>query len=236
MFCNTEDPSFSQSQTETFTKCIELYRNDGYLFHMANSGAILDNLATDMDLIRPGLSLFGLNPCLELDAFVELGFRPALSVKATPTLVKKLSAGIKVGYGCTYTCETDEWIATFPIGYADGYWRELGEGKSYIIRDKTGDKCTVIGRVSMDAITVRLPCEPEEHELFTIITCDYDPMTSVTGIARRLGTIENEVLIRLSDRLPRVYFHNSGKIHSIQGALNNSYVVMDRDVVNGVCH
>lgn len=74
----------------------------------------------------------------DLDAFMEMGFRPALSVKGTPTLVKRLAAGIQVGYGCTYTCETDEWIATFPIGYADGLWRELGEGKSYIIRDKTG--------------------------------------------------------------------------------------------------
>jgi alanine racemase len=141
-------------------------------------------------------------------------------VKGTPTLVKRLVAGIQVGYGCTYTCETDERIATFPIGYADGLWRDLGEGKSYIIRDKTGEKCPIVGRISMDAITVKLPCYPDDYELFTIMTADFDPMTSVTGLAKRLGTIENEVLIRLSDRLPRVYT-TSGRLHSIEGALSN---------------
>lgn len=84
----------------------------------------------------------------------------------------------------------------------------------------TGEKCPVVGRISMDAITVKLPCQPDEYELFTIMTADYDPMISVTGLAKRLGTIENEVLIRLSDRLPRVYT-TSGRLHSIQGALSN---------------
>lgn len=99
-----------------------------------------------------------------------------------------------------------------------------------------GEKCTVIGRISMDAITVQLPCQPEENELFTIVTADFNPRTSVTGIAKGLGTIEHEVLIRLSDRLPRLYLFNSGKVHSIQCAFSNMYIKMDCDSANGVGH
>ena len=80
--------------------------------------------------------LFCLGP--DLQAFIEMGFRPALSVKGTPTLVKRCAPGTKIGYACTYTSDEDEWIATFPIGYADGFWRQLGEKGTHIIRDKTG--------------------------------------------------------------------------------------------------
>lgn len=58
----------------------------------------------------------------------------------------------------------------------------------------------------MDALTVRLPCQPDPHETFTIVTADFDPITSTTGIARIVDTIPNEVLTRLSTRLPRVYY------------------------------
>ena len=73
-----------------------------------------------------------------IEEFVAKGFRPALAIKGVPTLVKRCHKGRKVGYGCTYTCDQDMWIATFPIGYADGIWRCL-TGKGYVIRDRTGE-------------------------------------------------------------------------------------------------
>jgi len=107
------------------------------------------------------------------------------------------------------------------MGYADGFWRELGELKTqHIIRDLTGEKCPVIGRISMDAITVRVPCQLNDNELFTLITADFDPMTSVMGMAKTLGTIENEVLIRLSNRLPRVYRTAENPLYSVWQALD----------------
>lgn len=74
----------------------------------------------------------------EIDGFVKMGFRPALSIRARPTLVKRCMAGRRIGYGSTYGCQEDEWIATFPIGYGDGYRRSLGGKKTCIVRDKTG--------------------------------------------------------------------------------------------------
>ena len=72
----------------------------------------------------------------------------------------------------------------------------------------------------MDGITVRLPCRPADRELFTIITADFDPVTSVTGIADTVGTIQNEVLIRIATRLPRVYRLASGHAISVLDALD----------------
>jgi Alanine racemase, C-terminal domain len=83
-----------------------------------------------------------------------------------------------------------------------------------------GEHCPIVGRISMDAITVRLPCRPDDRELFTIMTADFDPVTSVTGIADTVGTIQNEVLIRISTRLPRVYRLNTGHVASVNDALD----------------
>lgn len=216
---NHEDPNYSRYQLDNFLQCINPYRNDGYIFHIANSGAVLYDIGTDLDLIRPGISAFGMPSGPDLQAFVDMGFRPALSVRGTPTLVKFCSAGTKVGYACTYTCPRDEWIGTFPLGYADGVWRTLGEQGTHIIRDRTGERCPVVGRISMDAITVRLPCRPDLGELFTIVTADFDPVTSVTGISETVGTIQNEILIRFGSRLPRVYRTSTGAIRGVLGAL-----------------
>jgi alanine racemase len=75
----------------------------------------------------------------DVEAFAAQGYRPALQLKGTPTLVKCHPQGAKVGYSCTYEVkEEHEWIAAFPLGYGDGFWRALGHERGCIIRDKTG--------------------------------------------------------------------------------------------------
>ena len=71
------------------------------------------------------------------ECFLSYGLTPALSVHAYPTLIKQCPAGSKVGYSCTYECQQDEWIATIPLGYGDGYHRCLG-GTGVVHRDATG--------------------------------------------------------------------------------------------------
>ena len=73
--------------------------------------------------------------------FTDRGFQPAASIKAIPSLVKRLSQGRKVGYVCTYTTGDGEWLATFPLGFADGYWRHLSNN-GFIVRDRTGEEQT----------------------------------------------------------------------------------------------
>ncbi len=69
----------------------------------------------------------------------------------------------------------------------------------------TGERCPVVGRVSMDAITVRVSSEPNSREMFTLMTADLDSQTSATGIASQVDTISNDVVIRLSHRVPKYY-------------------------------
>lgn len=69
--------------------------------------------------------------------FQAFGLKPAACIKGRPTLVKKLPAGTKIGYGCTYETVDEEWVATFPVGYADGYWRHLSQAW-FVVRDLTG--------------------------------------------------------------------------------------------------
>ena len=78
--------------------------------------------------------------------FQSFGLKPASSIKGRPTLVKMLPAGTKIGYGCTYETAGDEWVATFPVGYADGYWRHLSTAW-FVVRDLTGEFGTVLSYV-----------------------------------------------------------------------------------------
>ncbi|KAI0240012.1 Alanine racemase, partial [Lamellibrachia satsuma] len=198
------DAEFTRQQLDIFQEAVEPFRNKNISLHVANSGAILNGVGTDLDFIRPGIAMYGFPPGRVAD-FTNRGFQPAASIKAIPSLVKRLSEGRKVGYGYTYTTGDGEWLATFPLGYADGYFRLLSNN-GFIVRDRTGEKCPIVGRVSMDAITVRLPCCPDDAETYTIMTADFDLETSATGIASKTGTILPDVLSRLSTfRYPRVY-------------------------------
>ena len=69
--------------------------------------------------------------------FQSFGLKPASCIKGRPTLVKKLAPGTVIGYGCTYETAGEEWVATFPVGYADGYWRHLSTAW-FVVRDLTG--------------------------------------------------------------------------------------------------
>ena len=169
-----------------------------YPLHAANSAAILAGLGTELDFVRPGVALYGLPP----DMREAPGLEPVLAWKARPTLVKRLPAGHGVGYGLTYRAGGEEWIATLPFGYADGFSRALSNLGWVRWR---GGYAPVVGRVSMDQTTVRLPEPVGLDEVFEVATPDLDERTSLTGRARALGTIHYELAAALSPRLPRRY-------------------------------
>ncbi|WP_457637277.1 alanine racemase [Oceanithermus sp.] len=192
-----EDPAETRSQLQTFlAAAASLPRS--YPLHAANSAAVLKNIATDLDFIRPGLALYGLSP----DMKNGYGLQPALSWKARPTQVKRPPRGHGIGYGLTYRASGDEWIATLPFGYADGFSRALSNRGWVRWR---GGYAPVVGRVSMDQTTISLPEEVGPEEVFEVVTPDLDERTSLTGRARQLGTINYELATALSGRLPRIY-------------------------------
>lgn len=168
------------------------------LVHASNSATSLWHKETIFNAVRLGIALYGLNPSGEvLDLPVPL--TPALSLTSCLVQVKQLEQEQSIGYGATYHASKGEWIGTIPIGYADGWVRHL-QGFSVLV---DGEFCDIVGRVSMDQITIRLPkCYPMGTKV-TLIGKDGGHKISATDVAQYVGSINYEVLCLLSDRIPR---------------------------------
>lgn len=201
-----ENTEFTQKQYDSFLKTVEPFRSDGVKLHVSSTPPALLGIGTDLDFIRCGISLLGHPPDaskLGVKLTRDLGLEPALAWIAQPTLVKTLSPGRMVGYGCTYTCEETETIATLTFGFGDGFSRDLA-GKSAVIT-KEGLVCPVVGRISMDAITIKLPDEAKNSDEFIVISDDFNDINSVTSLCIILNTVPMELGSRLTSRVPRLY-------------------------------
>lgn len=171
-----------------------------FLVHASNSATTLWHPETIMNAVRLGDMIYGLNPS---DCNLELPYdlKPALTLQSELIHVKKIPAGETVGYGATYQAKKEEWIGTVPIGYADGWTRDM-QGFSVLV---DGKSCPIVGRVSMDQITICLPKAYPLGTKVTLIGPDGKKEITVTDVAKYRGTINYEVVCLLSDRVPRVY-------------------------------
>ena len=170
------------------------------IIHASNSATSLWHADTVMNAVRLGDIIYGLNPS---GSALELPYeiKPALSLVSELVHVKEVEAGADVGYGATYTADEGQFIGTIPLGYADGWTRDM-QGFDVLI---DGQRCPIVGRVSMDQITVRLP---EKYPLGTPVVFIGKSGTesiSATDVAEKRGTISYEVVCLISDRVPRIY-------------------------------
>ncbi|KAH3863269.1 alanine racemase-like [Dreissena polymorpha] len=211
-----DDPVFTKAQLDTFMEVAKPYRNRGIKIHAANSGAIVNQIGVDLDYVRPGISMYGQAPDtseLGVSATMRLGLLPAISWYALANKVTRLAKGRVVGYDQTYKCTHEETIAVIPIGYADGYLRSHS---SACVRTLDGTLCPVVGRVSMDAITIRLPAEAISCREFCLMPSDFNENNSSVAFARYQNTIPYEVCTNLSRRMPRLYVEDG----SVMSATN----------------
>jgi len=176
-------------------------------FHAANSAALFRLLASHLDRVRPGLSLYGYwpGPAAERPG----GLRPCMRVVSHLTAVRRLSAGHGIGYGRTFVTSRDSVIGVVPIGYEDGYRRSLSNEASMTlepVRDRSRYPVPVVGRVSMDQTTVDLTEAGDVRVGDEITVIDNDPAApnSVESLARQLGTIPYEITCLLGQRVKRV--------------------------------
>ena len=196
------DPGFALRQRRTFEDCLGLL--GGIPFsqrHHGNSDALLRGLLDGDTHVRPGLALYGLTCVPEGRA---LGLEPALALVAEVARVKEVPAGTTVGYGRTFVTPGPMQIATLACGYADGYRRDLGNKAMVGYRDK---RFPVVGRVSMDYLTVALPVgEPvAPGDPMTLYSPDPDAPHSLERLAQLLGTIPYELTCALHRRTSRRY-------------------------------
>ena len=194
------DSGFFDQQLATFKTLLAQLDQVPDLIHASNSATSLWHADTVFSAVRLGAAMYGLNPSGRTLA-LPYNLEPALSIESQLVQVKTLPAGSHVGYGATYESQAEEIIGTLPIGYADGYTRDMQD--FYVLVD--GIKCPVVGRVSMDQVTIRLPRAYPLGTPVILLGQSGDARITATDIASYRGTINYEVVCLLSDRIPRVY-------------------------------
>jgi alanine racemase len=203
-FATSDDPDqgFALRQRRTFDACLSQLADGGIRpaqRHHGNSDACLRNLLDQDTHVRPGLALFGLTTISEGRA---LGLEPALELVAEVARVKVVPAGTTVGYGRTFVAPQPMQIATLACGYADGYRRDLGNRG---VVGFAGRTFPVVGRVSMDYLTVALPLDVPvaPGSPMTLFSADPAAPHSLERMAQTLATIPYELTCALHRRITR---------------------------------
>jgi len=179
------------------------------IHHCANSAAIMEMPETEMDMVRAGISMYGLWPSEEMrrDA---IQLHPAFSLKSHIIFIKEIEKGTSVSYGETYTAEKRTRIATIPVGYGDGYPRMLSNRGHIIIR---GKYAPIVGRICMDQFMVDITDIPEAKELDEVILIGSSETLEISAeeIGELSGRFNYELLCDINKRVPRIYTRN-GKL------------------------
>jgi alanine racemase len=203
-----EDLAATRAQTAAFAAFGARLRGlaPGVLLHAANSAAALDVPESRFDVARCGIAVYGLDP-FGADPAAR-GLSPALELRSYVAALKPLAPGQSVGYGSTFTASEPTWIATLPIGYGDGLHRACSGNGEVLIG---GRACPIVGRVSMDNITVDVGPEPDvrDGDPAVLIGADGSARLSAEVLAQRIDTINYEITTSLTARVTRAY-HRDG--------------------------
>ena len=171
--------------------------------HVSNSAGIIDQEGTGWDMVRAGISLYGLYPSHEVQRN-RIPLQPVMELKSHISYVKEIPAGAQVSYGGTFTADHPMTVATIPVGYGDGYPRYLS-GKGWVLIG--GKKAPILGRVCMDQMMADVSSVPQacRGEEVTLLGRDGDACISAEELAGAGGGFHYELLCGISKRVPRVY-------------------------------
>jgi len=199
-----EDP-YTAAQLARFHEVVERIEADGIevpVRHAANTAAALAFPEARLDLVRCGIGVYGIAPGDALAGAAPL--RPALSLRAEVSHVKRLRAGERVSYGLRYTAPADTTLATVPLGYADGVTRSLGARGGEVLVG--GRRRPIAGTVTMDQFLVDCgDLDVAVGDEVVLIGSQGDETLAVDEWARRVGTISYEIVCGISTRVRRRY-------------------------------
>jgi alanine racemase len=198
---------FTLKQFERFTKTVELLKEKGIEFklkHCSNSAAIIDYPEFSLDMVRPGIILYGLKPSETLVNEIEL--LPVMKLKTVISHIKEVEANTPISYGSEYITTKKQRIATLPIGYADGLWRSNFTNKTCILINN--ELAPIIGKICMDQTMVDVTnvFSAKVGNEVTIFG-DNNGLISADSLAQRNNSIGYEIVCSVSKRVPRIYIH-----------------------------
>ncbi|MGI6721278.1 MAG: alanine racemase [Anaerovoracaceae bacterium] len=213
-FANADDAdkTFMHQQLDEFNALRDRLKDEGIEFNeycAANSAAIMDAPETWMDLVRPGIIMYGEYPSEDVNKDV-LSIKPVMSVKAKIIRLRKVPPGFTVSYGRKFRAERESIIATIPIGYADGVPRCYStEGKVLV----NGRFAPIAGTICMDQCMIDVTDIPDVQEGDTVTLMGNDGDLSITAkdIADKSGTINYEILCGFGLRLAKIYLKGEGE-------------------------
>lgn len=200
----SKEPAFEQMAL--FTKMLDWLTDRGVkipIRHCSNSAGIVEISEANMDMVRAGITLYGLWPSDEVRRdIIEL--KPVMSLKSHVAFLKTLEPGRKISYGGTYETKTTQKIATIPVGYGDGYARSLSNKGYVLIR---GQKAPICGRVCMDQFMVDVSHIPDvrEGDAVTLLGQDGEYTITMEELGNLSGRFNYEFASLITQRVPRVY-------------------------------
>ncbi len=201
-----EDLTFSYKQLSIFSElkeAIEKKIKNKILFHVANSAGIIQLPMAHLDVVRPGIMLYGLYPSNYVKSLKRVNLKPAMSLKAKIVQVKEVDKGFRVSYGATYATNKKCRLATIPVGYADGYPRILSNTGVVLVKGKRAKIC---GRVCMDQIVVDVTgIDVHIGDEVLIFGRDEYGELSADEVATLAGTINYEIVSSLTKRVKKFY-------------------------------
>lgn len=202
-----ENEAFTESQIHAFYRVADILEEQGIpcpRLHLQSSYGLLNYPGLDADYVRPGIALYGAASSAEDETLFRENLAPVLSLKSRVASVRTLYAGDSAGYGLAFTAEREMQIAVLSIGYADGLPRELSCGRGYVLLH--GRKAPIVGRICMDQTLVDISgiSQVSPGDVAVLIGTSDNAEITAEQLAARCGTITNELLSRLGERLERI--------------------------------
>ena len=201
-----DDDNYDNYQTENFENSLNVFTHKPKYIHIENSAGTVkySDREDRYNLSRIGITLYGCYPSGNIEKLDKVQLEPVASLISKVTHVKKFQAGQKLGYGVSYEARQDEYIATVPIGYADGLLRRA---QGFKIRVGS-EECEIVGRICMDQLMVRCSENVKVGDDVLFFGEYNGQKVSVDAFAEYQNTISYEIFCCINKRVPRVYYNN----------------------------
>jgi alanine racemase len=217
-----EDKSYTHKQYEHFDRVVQYFTQKGVDFkfiHAGNSATAIDSPELTYNMVRLGISLYGLYPSEEVQQ-QKIDLQPVMSLKTGVVMLKEMPKGSGISYGSIYHTQIEsERIATLPVGYADGFSRMLTGKAQALIH---GQKVSIVGTICMDQCMINVTGvdQVELEDEVLLLGRQGNAVITAEELAKQLGTINYEITCMISHRVPRVYIRD-GKLFNAVNLLQH---------------